>query len=386
MSWTQGLLTRLPDRWQDRILARVIASNRWRQVPTFHMLFESYVLMGADRDDLISVFSSATDLGGSLYRHARRVALQRERSAEGMVRDDGEARAEYQRALMLYFLADWVTFEEQAVAENYHDLLRVSARIDELGGPATQKVNWPWPEGHVAVRVRYPSERPESDAGVPAVVLVQGNDTVKETLLHIEDELVSNGLAVVNVDQAGWGESRLSGNRYRSLEDARLLGERCISFCEQDAAIDPSRVALFGFSGGGTWAAMLAGTNARFRWLVTVGGAIYDLGESVRRLPAMQKRQVMKHWGCREAEIEGMLRELALNELLPNITARCLLVHGEQDTLVPVQNVRAAAKLIAGPVDLHVVPGGDHMCSATLKDEQLPYIVSWLRTNLVRAA
>ena len=124
MSWMRELLTRLPDRWQDRVLARVIASNRWLRVPTFHMLFESYVLMGADRDDLVSVFSSATDLGSSLYRHARNVASQRERAAERMARDGGEARTELQKALMLYCLADWVTFEEQTVAENYRDLLR----------------------------------------------------------------------------------------------------------------------------------------------------------------------------------------------------------------------------------------------------------------------
>ena len=204
-------------------------------------------------------------------------------------------------------------------------------------------------------------------------------------MLLVEDELVRSGLAVLNVDQAGWGESRLSGNRYRSLDDARMLADRVLSYCQQNASIDATRVALFGFSGGGTWAAMIAGTDARFRWLVTVGGAIYDLGESVRRLPAMQKRQLMKHWGCREAEVEGMLRELKLNDLLPNITARCLLVHGEHDTLVPVDNVRAAARLIAGPVDLQVVPGGDHMCSATLRDDQLPYIMEWLRTNLLRS-
>jgi dipeptidyl aminopeptidase/acylaminoacyl peptidase len=380
MSLVKNLVTLLPDGWQDQIMAQIIASDNWDSVPSFDMLFKSYVIMGADRDDLLEVFSSADDLSDSFYHHCRRVAHRREESAGQFTSE--EARWEYQKALMLYFLADWVSFEEERIAENYCDLLDVSEKIDALGRPKTEKVYFPWSEGRVAARFRYPDGHEAPADGYPVVMIAQGNDTVKETFLYIEDQLLQNGFAVLNVDQAGWGESRLSGNRYRERDDARVLADKCISFFEENSQTDASKAVLFGFSGAGTWAAMLAGTDPRFKWMVTVGGAIYNLGKSIRWLPAMQKRQVMKHWGCEEREIGDILQELALNDLLSNITAHCLLVHGEKDSLVSVEVPRTAETLIEGPVELRIVPGDDHMCSSTLKEKQLPYIMDWMRTQV----
>ncbi len=42
------------------------------------------------------------------------------------------------------------------------------------------------------------------------IILFQGNDTVKETLRAIEDVILEQGMAILNVDQVGWGESRLN--------------------------------------------------------------------------------------------------------------------------------------------------------------------------------
>lgn len=361
-------------------MAQVIASGRWKSVPTFHMLFESYVIMGADREDLLEVFSSAKDLAYDLYRNCRRVAMQREEKAGNIIDHEEQCRGEYQKALMLYFLADWVSFQELQIRENYCDLLRVSGKIDALGRPKTEKIYFQWPQGQIAARFRYPDKPEPPVYGYPVVLLLQGNDTVKETLLLVEEELIKNGFAVLNVDQPGWGESRLSGNRYRSLDDAKLLVDRCIAFFAQNPLTNAQKVVVFGFSGGGTWAAMAAAINLHIRWMVTIGGAIYNLDQSVRALPAMQKRQCIKHWGCTEQQIPAIIQEISLNHLVQRIMARSLIVHGEKDTLVPMENSRTAAKSIPGPVELRIVPGGDHMCSSTLIDEELPYVMSWLRT------
>lgn len=377
MSLIKNAVTLLPGGWQDKIMAKVISSDRWESVPTFNMLFESYVLMGAAREDLLEIFSASTDLGPSLYRNSRRVARRREEAAAKLSGED--ARQEYQKALMLYFIADWVSFKDAQIAGNYEDLLKVSERIDDLGHLATEKVFFPWPEGQIAARFRYPNDSNPPEDGYPVVTLMQGNDTVKETMLRIEDHMLENGFAILNVDPPGWGESRLSGNRYRELDDARKLADHCITFFDENSHTDVDRAAVFGFSGAGTWAAMTAGTDDRFRWFITVGGAIYDLDYSIRWLPAIQKRQVMKHWGCKEEEIELILEEMGLNDLLPNINSRTLLVHGEKDSLVPVEKIRAAAELIKGPVELHIVPEGNHMCSSTLMDRELPYITNWLQ-------
>lgn len=382
MAGIHKLIPLLPDRWQDRIMAQVIASGRWKSVPTFQMLFESYVLLGADREDLLEVFSASTDLAHNFYTNCREVARRREETAARASGNPEQARKEYMKALMLYFLADWVSFEERQIAENYAGLLTAAGKVDAGGRPETLKVYFPWPEGQVAARFRLPEMSPAPPSGYPVVMILQGNDTVKETLIVVEDELLRYGFAVLNVDQAGWGESRLSGNRYQSIEDAHRLVDLCLSFIAQNPLTNVDKTAVFGFSGGGTWAVMAAASNPKIRWMVTVGGAIYNLDESVNALPAMQKRQILKHWRCREEEIQGIIQNLALNDLVSRVQARCLLVHGEEDSLVPLQNVKAAARLIPGAVELRIVPGGDHMCSSTLKEKELPYIMSWLKAEM----
>ncbi len=57
-------------------------------------------------------------------------------------------------------------------------------------------------------------------------------------------------------------------------------------------------------------------------------------------------------------------------------------------TLLPDrwQDRLLAKKVINGPVDLVIVPGGDHMCTETLLDVQIPQVISWLNNNLMGAA
>ncbi|MDF2590998.1 MAG: hypothetical protein K0S75_464 [Clostridia bacterium] len=385
MSLKKNIITLLPDKWQDQLLARVIASNNWRKVPTFNMLFESYSIMGADRDDMVKAFSNSTDLNKDFYINCRVIAKNREKNAEKMTGNLNEARKEYFKALILYFLADWVSFEENQICENYQDLLAVTNKIDNLAAHKTEKIFFSWKKGKIAARFRYP----DSDGSTfdsmrnkkyPVIIIVQGNDTVKECFIMLEDMLLNNGFAVLNVDQSGWGESRLTGNRFESLNDAKVLANMMLDFLKSNPHIDETKKSLFGFSGGGTWSAMTAGTDQRFDHMVLVGGGIYDLVKMLHWLPAIQKRQVMKHWGCKKSEIRGISRsELDFNnKILPNITAKCLLVHGEKDTLAPVEGIYKAKELIKGPVELKIIPGGNHMCSDTLMDQEMPFIMKWL--------
>jgi pimeloyl-ACP methyl ester carboxylesterase len=381
MSLSKNIITLLPDRWQDRLLAKVIASNKWEKVPTFNMLFESYSIMGADREDMVKAFNLSKDFDLDFFNNCRMIAKSRENTAVSET-DPAKARSEYLKAVFMYFLADWVSFEEEQITGNYNDLLAAADKMDILLSPPTEKVYIPWKKGHIAGRFRVPDSTGEKSA--PVIVIVQGNDTVKECFILLEDLLLASGFAVLNIDQSGWGESRLSGNRFESLDDAKILAELVIAFLEKTSTVDQSKKAIFGFSGGGTWAAMTAGTDQRFDHMVSIGGSIYDLDKAIKWLPAIQKKQVMKHWGCKEDEIAPLIRsELDFkNRILPYITSKCLLIHGEKDTLVSVKGIYKAKEVINGPVDLVIVPGGDHMCTETLLDVQIPQIISWLSNNL----
>ena len=381
MSVKKKIITKLPDSWQDKILSQVIASNKWRRVPTFQMLFESFVLMGGDRNDITTVFTKAHDLNTDFYNVARETARQREEIAHKVPKPLSK-RSEYQKSLLLYFLAHWFIFEKSLIEKNYSDLLRVSKIIDSLGTVPTEKVYLEWEQGHIACRLRVPNN--QNNEQIPLMVLAQGNDTVKETLLYVEDELLNNGIAVLNFDQPGWGESLLSGNHYdiSLIYDASKLTNEIFKFLTAVEDIDITRVGIFGFSGGGTMSTILAAADQRFKLLVSYGGSIYDLGKAIKGLPAMQKRLVLKHYGISKDQLKTLIPAFNYQRILPQIRSECLLIHGEKDTLAPVSTIHKAAKLISGPVEKHIVPGGNHMCSDTMIEKQIPFMISWIKKKL----
>jgi len=186
----------------------------------------------------------------------------------------------------------------------------------------------------------------------------------------------------LNVDPAGWGESRLTGNGFRSIVDAPMLAHRVDTFLESRPEVDAKQMAVYGFSGGGTWSAMYASVSSNVACMVNVGGGILNLENLIKGMPAMQKRQVMKHWRCSEEEISKIAATINFDIILPLISAETLLIHGEKDSLVPLGYIKKAAKKVGGSVELKVIPDGNHMCSDTLKEEQLPYIAEWLNSRL----
>jgi dipeptidyl aminopeptidase/acylaminoacyl peptidase len=378
MSFSKKLMVLLPDKVQDRMLSRVIASGKWKTIPTFHMLFTSYEIMGADRNDLIEIFSKSHDLGPDLYQNCRIVAKNRELLAQNAKTRQLE---EYQKSIMLYFLADWVSDTEDMIEKNYRDLLNVSSQMEQISDPGVEKVALPWKKGFIWMRFRKPSSASASNP-VPIILLFQGNDTVKETLFILEENFLKSGFAVLNVDQPGWGESRLSGIFYDSLDEIPKIASALFTYIQSRKEVIPARTCVCGFSGGATYAAMIAGFEQRLKCFISYGGGIYNVEEAIRGLPSNQKRQVMKHWGCNQDELKIRLKNHNFNSVLTKIKAKTLIIHGEKDTLLPFNDIKKAVRLIAGPKDLHFVPDGDHMCSTTLKSTELPFMLNWLQKNL----
>jgi len=149
-------------------------------------------------------------------------------------KDPIKARQEYLKAVIMYFLANWVSFKETQISENYHDLLAAADKIDSLASPATEKVYFPWKKGHLAGRFRSPDSAEKKR--YPAIVIVQGNDTVKECFILLEAGKWF--FCPEQFDQAGWGESRLSGNRFEALTDAKLLAELALNYFTENPCVD----------------------------------------------------------------------------------------------------------------------------------------------------
>lgn len=377
-------MTRLPDKWQDKLLAKVISSEKWKTVPTFQMLFQTMELMGADRTDIVRIFSESSDLGIDFRGHAREVAFERrEAGLKAEKAGDYElAAVEYQHAVVNFFLADWVTYEEDLILENFADLLDVSKRIDDLSDPPVEYVRIPWSNEHLHGRLRVP-EKSTSDEIHPVIILTQGNDTVKETLRFIEAAALDRGIAILNIDQPGWGESRYHGVLNRNFQELGIFTGLCVDFLLNHSEYSFGQVGAIGFSGGALMAAVMSSFEPRIASIAMVGAALVKLDKVVKRMPAIQRRQITKHTGILDQdEIFKRLRAYNFETMLPKVKVPSLIVHGEDDSLAPVEGVRQIVKFFGGPVDLSIVPKGDHMCSDTLLERELPMIMDWFREKL----
>ncbi|MFX0108906.1 MAG: alpha/beta hydrolase family protein [Candidatus Hodarchaeota archaeon] len=384
MSFLRGLMTRLPDKWQDKLIARVISSGKWKGAPTFQMLFQTMELMGGDRDDIVRIFSESKDLNLDFREHARAVASERRDAGLEAERKDDYERAimEYQHAIVSFFLADWVTYQEELFLENYRDLLEVSETINRLSDPPVEQVKIPWENEYLYGRLRIP-RIVTSSAGYPVIILTQGNDTVKETLRFIEEAALEKGIAILNIDQPGWGESRYHGVLNTNFEELGAFTTKCVDFLLSHPEYTFRRVGALGFSGGAMMAAVMASFDARLASIAMVGAALVKLDKVVKRLPAIQRRQITKHTGITDQdEIMKRVKAYDFETILLKINCPSLIVHGEEDSLAPVEGVSEIVKFFGGPVDLNIVPKGDHMCSDTLIARELPMIMDWFLEKL----
>jgi len=384
MSIMRGLMTRLPDKWQDKLMAKVISSGKWKGAPTFQMLFQTMVLMGGNRSDIVRIFSESKDLGIDFREHARQIAAERkEAGLEAEKKSDNkQAINEYQHAVVCHFLADWVTYEEELILENYDDLLEISERINALSDPPVEIVRIPWNDEYLCGRLRIPKKTIPNNK-CPVVLLTQGNDTVKETLRFIEEAALEKGIAILNIDQPGWGESRYNGILNKNFQEIGTFTNKCVDFLLNHPEHSFSHVGAVGFSGGALMAAVMASFDDRIASIAMVGAALVKLDKVVKRMPAIQRRQIAKHTGIVDQnEVFKRLKSYNFETMLPKVKVPSLIVHGEEDSLAPVEGVRQIVKFFGGPVDLNIVPQGDHMCSDTLIDKELPMIMDWFREKL----
>jgi len=377
-------MTRLPDKWQDKLMAKVISSGKWKGAPTFQMLFQTMVLMGGDHSDIVRIFSESKDLSIDFREHARQVAAERkEAGLEAENNGDiNQAIIEYQHAIVCHFLADWVTYEEELILENYDDLLEISGRINALSNPPVEIVRIPWNDKYLCGRLRTPKGTTSSKES-PVILLTQGNDTVKETLRFIEEAALEKGIAILNIDQPGWGESRYNGILNKNFQELGSFTNKCVDFLLNHPEYSFNKVGAIGFSGGALMAAVMASFDERIASIAMVGAALVKLDKVVKRMPAIQRRQIAKHTGIVDQnEVFKRLRAYNFEAMLPKVKIPSLVVHGEEDSLAPVEGVRQIVEFFGGPTTLNVVPQGDHMCSDTLIDRELPMIMDWFLDTL----
>ena len=225
-------------------------------------------------------------------------------------------------------------------------------------------------------------------AGFPAVVLCHGMESTKEGAKHqaLAGRLAARGYVCLRFDFSYVGESE------GSFEDLTISGEvdDLAGACEFLWERGTAALGLVGSSLGGTVAVLFAGSEQRVRALATIAAVSRPLGIAER-----MGAEAVAEWRRRGYRNEGggrlksdFLDDLVRVDVLA--AARCvkaatLVLHGDGDEVVPVDDAHALYEALPQPKELALTAGCDHRFSdpahlAMLLDRTL----DWMDTHLPR--
>ncbi len=135
----------------------------------------------------------------------------------------------------------------------------------------------------------------DSTEKLPLVIMWAGIDTFKEDRTEIWEPILAARMSLLLIDMPGTGDAPLFGS-----EDAERLWDAVLDWCATWREINAGRIAAWGGSTGGYWAAKVAHTHrARLAAVVCHGGCALSPSRrngSRRRSTALTPSSWRKPW------------------------------------------------------------------------------------------
>jgi dipeptidyl aminopeptidase/acylaminoacyl peptidase len=232
-----------------------------------------------------------------------------------------------------------------------------------------------------------------ADRPAPVVIFYNGFDVTKEILYGIiGEQFADRGIACLVVDTPGTGEPlRLRG--VASRPDYEVPTSAIVDYLQTRDDVDATRIGLLGISLGGYYAPRGAAYEPRITACAAWGG-VYDYGavwqhrwessSQTTSVPFWQLPWVMGTDTMQQAL--DRVQQWTLADALPHLTQPLLIVHGEHDQAIPVQDARRA-HAAAGSIDKQLriftqAEGGSEHCNADDPDPARQLIADWFADRL----
>jgi alpha-beta hydrolase superfamily lysophospholipase/ketosteroid isomerase-like protein len=328
---------------------------------------------------------------GAMARRLERVAEAA--AAEGRQMTAGNC---YLRAGMYYFTAERFVPPGEAKRELGRRALACQHAGLRRRHPGIEFVEVPY-EGTTlpALFMRAPGV----SGRAPTVVVFDGMDNCKEmSVLFAGLEFAARGMHTLAIDGPGQGESlRLRGLSAR--HDYEVPGAAAYDFVAGRPDVDPARVVVMGYSFGGYYAARIAAFEPRYAAGVAFAALHWDLAawqREVKRRHDSDPRTTAQstfhfRWimGCADmdAAIEKA-RQFSLADAAGRIAAPFLIVHAEDDRVVPVDAARRLYEAIGSPRKhlkiFTAADGSTYHAQADNRQVGVDYIADWITATLER--
>jgi pimeloyl-ACP methyl ester carboxylesterase len=146
-------------------------------------------------------------------------------------------------------------------------------------------------------------------------------------------------------------------------------------------ALDGYTVTYAGHSMGGAVGVLRAGTDRRIRRLISLAGMVHVRAFAERHFGSLTPgRDLM--WGkpgclLSAAYVDDLRRIDSVAGNAGQITVPWLFVHGNTDTIVPIDDSRDAFARAGGPKELVVLEGCDHVWEPGFTTRMVDAVVGW---------
>jgi len=196
--------------------------------------------------------------------------------------------------------------------------------------------------------------------GIPRAKPVESDSSYRDMARSFAED----GFLAVTMNFRGTGISGGDMSMAGWVKDLKAMMERARTV----EAADPDRLALLGFSAGGSVAIRAAAEDPRVSAVVSASSpAQYDFLQTT--MPASGWVRLFREIGLIRtpgfppsiSEWEAEFREMEPVNWVGKLSPRpVLIMHGEDDETIPPEHARKLYQLAGEPKDLVMIPGGAH--------------------------
>lgn len=220
------------------------------------------------------------------------------------------------------------------------------------------------------------------------VILVHGFGGNRSGLLDDARILVKSGYGVMLFDLRNSGESEGETTTFGLLEANDV--QRAVDFVLAQPGVDADQIGLLGHSMGGATVILAAAQDQRVSAVVaqsTYTSLEDNVGDTLRQLtglPPLPFAPLVIFFAEREAGLDiTEVRPVA--DIAAISPSAVLIVHGEEDELIPVANAYELYEAAEAPKEIYVIPGGKHYgLPKSEPEEYIERVVGFLNRHLLK--
>ena len=254
--------------------------------------------------------------------------------------------------------------------------------IDAIHNGAGERLDFAWHDGD-------PDRR-------DLLVLGHGVTANKDRpfLVALADAAAAAGIHTLRVSFAGNGDSE---GRFEDATVTKEVGDlgavldavgAATAAASETAGGAPWRIVYAGHSMGAAVGVLRAAEDPRIQGLVSLAGMVH-VHDFAQRKFGDQQPGASCMWDKPECPLsQAYMDDMAALQTVVgsggSIHVPWLLVHGTEDTVVPLKDAEDIREVAPGSPELVLLPGADHVFSGAATDSMVAAVVPWLQRAPLR--